>query len=97
MIAPVLDLSAVHKEADKLAYLSDMKPVVASASLDQASAISLEKTALDAVQAAEVAQAGPSFQFEQNNYSPEALSDVEIYRKTNNQLAQVKNALGLVS
>jgi hypothetical protein len=72
-----------------------MKPVVASASLDQASAISLEKTALDAAQAAEVAQAGPSFQFEQNNYSPEALSDVEIYRKTNNQLSQVKSALGL--
>jgi hypothetical protein len=95
VIAPVLDLSAVHKEADKLAYLNDMKPVVASASLDQASAISLEKTALDAAQAAEVAKAGPSFQFEQNNYSPEALSDVEIYRKTNNQLSQVKSALGL--
>jgi hypothetical protein len=97
VIAPILDLSAVHKEADKLAYLSDIKPIVAAASLDQASAISLEKTALDTAQAAEVAQAGPSFQFEQNNYSPEALSDVEIYRKTNNQLSQVKDALGLAT
>ena len=36
-----------------------------------------------------------SFRFEQNNYSPEALSDLEIYRQTRNQLSQVKDALGL--
>lgn len=96
VIAPVLDLSAVHKEAGKLKYISDIKPIVPAASFDQASAISQEKIASD-TQAAEAAQAGPTFQFEQNNYSPESLSDVEIYRKTHNQLSQVKSAIGLVS
>jgi phage-related protein len=97
VISPVLDLSAVHKEAGKLKYISDMRPIVAAASLNQASAISQEKTASETSKAVEVAQAGPTFQFEQNNYSPEALSDVEIYRKTHNQLSQVKSAIGLVS
>jgi tape measure domain-containing protein len=96
VISPVLDLSAVHKEAEKLAYISDISPVVAAASLDQASAISQEKTASDTAQAAEAVQAGPSFNFEQNNYSPEALSEIEIYRRTHNQLSQVKSAIGLV-
>lgn len=96
VIAPVLDLSAVHKEAGKLKCISDITPIVPTASFDQASAISQEKIASD-TQVAETAQAGPTFQFEQNNYSPEALSDIEIYRQTHNQLSQVKSAMGLMS
>jgi tape measure domain-containing protein len=94
VIAPVLDLSAVHKEAGNLKYLNDS--ITAAASFNQASAISQEKTASETAQAAEAAQAGPSFNFEQNNYSPESLTDIEIYRRTNNQLSQVKSAIGLV-
>jgi len=33
--------------------------------------------------------------FEQNNYSPESLSEIEIYRQTKNQLSQLKSALSL--
>jgi hypothetical protein len=97
VIAPILDLSAVHKEAEKLKYLTDIKPIEAVASRDQASAISQEKVALDTAQVVEAAKAGPTLTFEQNNYSPEALSNIEIYRRTHNQLSQVKSALGLDS
>jgi len=37
----------------------------------------------------------PVVKFEQNNYSPESLSHVEIYRHTKNQLSQVKRGVGL--
>jgi hypothetical protein len=40
---------------------------------------------------------GPLVTFEQNNYSPESLTPTEVYRQTNNQLSQIKQALGFVS
>lgn len=95
VITPVLDLSALEQEAKKLDELVNVVPITAAASYGQASAISQEATA-----AAEVAQAEsvvPQINLEQNNYSPEALSEVEIYRQTNNQLSQLKGALGLAT
>lgn len=92
-ITPVLDLSAVQAEAKKLGDLTATTPIVATVSSDTASAISTEKDETDAVLAEQAAV--NQFNFEQNNFSPEALSDVEIYRQTKNQLAQVKSALGL--
>jgi len=35
----------------------------------------------------------PTYNFTQNNYSPKALSDTEIYRQTNNQLSAVRGTL----
>ena len=35
----------------------------------------------------------PVFSFTQNNYSPKALSKVEIYRQTKNQISMAKNAI----
>lgn len=35
---------------------------------------------------------GNSYQFVQNNYSPKALSRIDIYRDTKNQFAQFKEA-----
>lgn len=97
VISPVLDLSAVEKEAERLVDLTKVPPVAADASLAQAAAISEEKTESDTARAEEAAQAGPTLSFEQNNYSPESLSDIEIYRQTKNQLSQAKSALGLSS
>ena len=37
--------------------------------------------------------AGNTFNFTQNKTSPKALSTVEIYRQTNNQLSKLKGAL----
>jgi hypothetical protein len=97
-ITPVLDLSTVERDAQKLGDLTNVVPITAAASYGQATAASQEVSAAQRA-AAEAAAAGSgvSFSFEQNNTSPKALDDVEIYRQTKNQLAQVKEALGLVS
>ena len=96
VITPVLDLSQVEKGARGLADLTNVTPITAAASYGQAAAISdAQQKAL--AQTAQGAQAGTTFMYEQNNYSPEKLSDVEIYRQTKNQLSQVKSALGLTS
>ena len=97
VITPILDLSNVEKEAGKLVDLTKVTPITAAASYGQASATSQEVSAvqLAAVEAAAAKQV--SFEFNQTNTSPEALSDVEIYRQTKNQLGQVKAALGLMS
>jgi hypothetical protein len=97
VITPVLDLTKVQREAGKLSDITNVTPITAAASFGQATAISAEKTSVETAIADQAAQGGTTFNYEQNNYSPEALSDVEIYRQTKNQLSQVKSALGLVS
>jgi hypothetical protein len=67
-------------------------PISAAASFGQASLISAEQTAAQSEQVA-VSPGGTSVKFEQNNYSPESLSEIEIYRQTKNQLSQLRSAL----
>jgi hypothetical protein len=94
VITPVLDLSQVQNKAKDLADLAKVIPITAAASYGQASTISSEQTAVQEELAAAV-PGGTSVKFEQNNYSPAALSEVEIYRQTKNQLSQLKSALDL--
>jgi len=93
VITPILDLTQIQAQAGRLAALTNVTPINAAASFGQASAISAGTAATEAERIA--ALAGPSVNFEQNNYSPEALSSIEIYRQTKNQLSQVKSALNL--
>jgi tape measure domain-containing protein len=99
VITPVLDLSGVKKEADKLPGLTNVTPITAAASYGQAVTIADDQRAAQIAETirlrSTLASAGPSVKFEQNNYSPEPLSHVEVYRQTNNQLAQVKRVLGI--
>jgi hypothetical protein len=91
-ITPVLDLSQVQKDASQIQGLADVIPITAATSFGQAAAISQESQVRDTqVGDAKIIE----FNFEQNNTSPKTLDDVEIYRQTNNQLAQVKSTLGL--
>jgi tape measure domain-containing protein len=96
-ITPVLDLSQVKKDASQIQDLSNVVPITAAASFGQAAAISdQQQAASDAGQAA----GGDTIidvKLEQNNTSPKALDDIEIYRQTKNQLSQVKGALGLAT
>jgi hypothetical protein len=96
-ITPVLDLTQVQKDAGKIQDLSNVVPITAAASYGQAAAISDTTQATAAAQADVAAQPTIEVKLEQNNTSPKALDDVEIYRNTRNQLSQVKSALGLVS
>ena len=88
VITPILDLTQVKSKAAELAALT------AFSSYGQASAISAAQlTAQD--QADKDLAMRTAVQFQQNNYSPSALSEVEIYRQTKNQLSQFKSALAL--
>jgi hypothetical protein len=67
--------------------------IVPITSLQQASTISAEQAAQADLTA--VSPIGTSVKFEQNNYSPESLSEIEIYRQTKNQISQLKSVLAL--
>lgn len=88
VITPVLDLSQMQRDAQTM---TDMLGAVdAAASYNAAAAISTTQAPPDE---STVAPAGTSIKFEQNNYSPESLSTIDIYRQTKNQLAQAQLAL----
>ena len=94
VITPILDLTQVKSKAAELAALTNTVPITAAASYGQASSISAEQTRALMEQDI-LAKSGAAVQFQQNNYSPTALSEVEIYRQTKNQISQLKSALAL--
>ena len=88
-IRPVLDLSNVSAGAARLnAMLSTNRAL--SISADNAMIASNLNTegSLDG-------KPGTTYNFTQNNYSPKALSRVDIYRQTRNQFAQLKGVAGV--
>ena len=94
VITPVLDLTQVRAQAGELGALTNVTPITAAASYGQASLISAEQAAAQGDEVV-AAPGGTSIKYEQNNYSPESLTEIEIYRQTKNQLSQLKSALSL--
>lgn len=92
VITPILDLTQVQRQSGALAALTNVTPITAAASYGQASIISSEQNAIQTDELAALS-GGTSVKFEQNNYSPESLSEIEIYRQTRNQLSQFKSIL----
>lgn len=94
VITPVLDLSGVKKDAEQLATMLTATPLAVTPAYSQAKDAS---SGYDANRAAGTEAAVVTEHTEvsltQNNYSPKALSSVEIYRNTNNQLSVLKGAL----
>lgn len=91
-ITPVLDLTDVKKGADGIGdILSNVVPISAASSYGQAASIS-DQVRREVEANAAAAATGTVYQFEQNNYSPKALSEIELYRMTRNQLAQARLA-----
>lgn len=91
-ITPILDLSQVRDQMGALAAITKVTPITAAVSFGQASAISSAELAAQ-MEDLKGADSGPTVIFEQNNHSPKALSEIEIYRNTRNQLSQVKAIL----
>lgn len=92
IVRPVLDLTDVKKQA------SQIGSVIPPVSLDTNLSYSQAKAASDGVsanQAAQAASAGSSttLNYTQNNNSPKALSNTEIYRQTKSQLSTVQKGL----
>ena len=84
VISPVLDLSGVKKAANIVGGLFP-KQSISMASTVGANAKSYNQ------ESSSSAQNGPNqINFTQNNYSPKALSTIDIYRQTNNQVSVFK-------
>ena len=94
VITPVLDLTQVQTGADQMNALINTAPVVGSTSYGQASAISSSQTPQSPA-GDNTGQPAASITYQQNNYSPESLSEIEIYRQTKNQLSQLRSALAI--
>jgi tape measure domain-containing protein len=91
ILTPILDLTQVRSQAQELSKLTTVSPITAAVSLKQASNISPITPDAQTV----AALGGSAVHFEQNNYSPKALTEVEIYRQTRNQLSQLKTSLAI--
>lgn len=88
VIRPVLDLSDIQSKAASLANLigSDRAVSVGNAM----------NSRLEAAYAGAAQNASPSpvkYEFTQNNYSPKALSRMDIYRQTKNQLSAIERVV----
>jgi tape measure domain-containing protein len=94
VITPVLDLTQFRKDASTMG-VDNVIPITAATSYGMGSATAQEVSATQEAAAEAAAAAKPSVEFTQNNYSPESLNDVEIYRKTRNQIGLLKSALGV--
>lgn len=95
-IRPVLDLSAIKRDAGRINGMLGSQALSAGSTFAQASSISaMANTEGLGVNAdiSGMAMAGAGMTFIQNNTSPVALNPVDIYRNTNNQLSAAKGAL----
>ena len=92
-ITPVLDLTQVQNGVTQMNSMLAPTPIVPATSSGQASSISASQAAASADETVPNSGDLASITFQQNNYSPESLSEIDIYRQTKNQLAQARNVL----
>lgn len=97
-IRPVLDLSAIKKDAGLIGGILTPPQLkldnsVAYASQAQMAGYAAEQSAAELDFAQWSAGRGGDVIFNQTNNSPKALTNAEIYRKTNNQLSVAKKEL----
>lgn len=95
-ITPVLDLSQIQNGSRSLnSIFANRSIALAETSTRQVSAIARRaSTPSVSTETAAVAAQAPSINFTQNNYSPKALSNIEIYRQTRNLVSQAKAKVG---
>lgn len=87
-IRPVLDLTDVTAKSAQLNSLFSRNQAMAiSSSMASRSTYTPEQTTSTRP------ETGATFQFTQNNYSPKALSRVEIYRQTKNQFSAMERMM----
>ena len=87
-IRPVLDLSEVRSHVGKLsAILSRSQASKISSAINHD--VSVKNQNDD-----KAASSGNSYSFVQNNYSPKALANIDIYRQTKNQFSALKGLVG---
>ena len=93
-VRPVLDLTKIKEDASKISNLLGAQTVDVGSSYSSAADVS-NRVEASRVNVGDIpgTVVNDSVQFVQNNYSPKALSPIELYRQTNNQLSVAKGAL----
>ena len=91
-ITPVIDLTKAKAGFDQLTAMSKSHLINTGSSTTSAASISAFNVAA-AKQAHLISPSQTNLTFNQTNNSPVALSDVDIYRKTKNQLSIAKGVL----
>lgn len=87
-IRPVLDLSDVESKAGRLSALFSSNQAMSIGTSMNARLMASE------IQNGESSsKSAPVFKFEQNNYSPKALSSIEIYRQTKNLFSTMERTV----
>lgn len=90
-ITPVLDLSAVKRDAADLVKMLDIPSLDVSGSYAKAqTAKVVYEQSRSASDDAEFIQGGDTYNYTQNNTSPKALSPAEIYRQTDNLISRAR-------
>ena len=95
-ITPVLDLSDIQNRSKSIGTMFNSKSFQLDANLGTIHTASENTSRLNDMLRGMNAQnnkGGNSYNFVQNNYSPKALSRLEIYRQTKNQFAQMKGVV----
>lgn len=87
VIRPVLDLSDVQNGVTTLDSMFSRNRALAVNAIR-----TKRQTAVETENQNGSTKSGPSYNFVQNNYSPKALSRIEIYRQTKNQFSALKGA-----
>lgn len=91
-ITPVLDLSQLQQDAATIPDLVAIAPVSYAYGAGQAALIAgQQQDPFASPTPGPTPYGGGGVQLIQNNYSPEALSDIQIYRQTNNLISQIAN------
>jgi tape measure domain-containing protein len=94
VIRPVLDLTDIQKNAGKINGLLPSAKMNVSAAYSNAAGVAADvRSTQGDDEYAKTASGMKTVTFTQNNYSPKALSQAEIYRNTKNQLSVAKGAL----
>lgn len=88
IIRPVLDMSNVEAGAKTLDKAFSSRTIQLSSNLAILASQRVNDNAYSGTQ--ETQQTGQTITFTQNNYSPEALDPIEVYRQTRNQLETLK-------
>lgn len=91
-ITPVLDMSNIQNGISDMNALFSKGVNVSAGNASKASVSSKQSTASGYGSSTDSSSQGTTWNFTQNNYSPTALSRIDIYRQTRNQLSQVRGA-----
>ncbi|MET0786111.1 MAG: hypothetical protein ABWY25_05345, partial [Paenisporosarcina sp.] len=98
VITPVLDLTGVRSDAQRIAdYVNNVTPITAAASIAQAQLIATSPNNTRPDETGATVSGDGAVKFEQNIYAPTQLSTADIYRQTRNQIAMAKEELKIPS